>query len=365
MENRKLIYGLIVAVLFFNAFLAGYLLNSAGLRRAEISLGTGGVLDKFSQNPKPGTNNNPTSTIKELKNLSRREAVSVTTSADGNNILYYEKNTGKVFEANLDTAQEGIVSATILPNFIKTIWAPNKKEVVSLFYTPQGNEFKYYNYNTKRSVGLALNISSVVFSPDSSQIAYFETNKDGGAIFISQPDGSIGKKILNTRISNLELSWPKNDLLAFKTRDDYSGNWSVFTLSKDGALVKLLESENGLENKWSLDGSKLLFSHIDENGVKVLSIKNLDSGEEIKLSPVITASKCSWSIDNKTIVCAIAKPLNSLREELFEINTEDKSQKLIASPEKDINVSDIFLSSLENYIIIQNAIDGELYYIQR
>lgn len=157
-------------------------------------------------------------------------------SKEKNSVLYHEKGTGKVFEIALGDLREKSVSETPLANLIKTIWAPSRKEVVALFYYPQENRYKYFDYKTKTSVDLGGSIKSPAFSPDGSQVAYFGTKENSRGIFISKPDGSSFKNIFPSRLENAEVYWPSDNLLAFKIR--VTDGYELFSLSKTGEIKK-------------------------------------------------------------------------------------------------------------------------------
>ena len=98
-------------------------------------------------------------------------AISIT-EGGFNTVRYYEKNTGRVFDINLATKNRVAVSNTILKNFIKKIWSPNNKEVVSIFGSENGGDFRYYNYETKESKVIGGKIKDISFSPSGNKIVY-------------------------------------------------------------------------------------------------------------------------------------------------------------------------------------------------
>jgi len=364
--TQKLLTVLIVVSLSLTAFLGGYLISQKDFHR-NPDLGSGNMLNKFSDTSDPDglsisspppLNKNSVSDI--LKLLSPKKVVSPTMSQEKNSILYYEKGTGKVFDVTLNDLKEKPVSDTSLTNLIKTIWAPSKKEVISLFYYPKGDRYKYFNYKTRAFTDLGTNIKSLVFSPDGEQIAYFG-NKDGSrGIFISEPDGSSFKKILSSRLENADVYWPSDELLVFKT--EVEDGSELYSLSKTGEIRKILDSRDGLEIKWSKDGSKVLFSQKigPEFG---LFYKNISSESETPLNVATDASKCDWSIDESTIVCGIPRSSAS-GDEIYEINL-DGTKKLLSSPTTKINTTELFLSGLDDYVVILNSLDNKLYVLKK
>lgn len=356
--NPKLLTTLTVISLSFTAFLGGYLISQKDFHRNPDSTSTGNILDKFSNtNPNSGSQAGSSET---LRLLSPRSVISPIISKEKDSVIYYEKNSGKVFEVTLKDSREKLVSDVPLANLIKTIWAPSRKEIVSLFYYPNGNHHKYFSYKTRASIDLGDDIRSLSFSPDSSQIAYFSQNESSQGIFISRPDGSSFKKLLPSRLENMEIYWPLDEWLSFKT--ETTGGSELYGLSKNGEVKKILDLSENLEIKWSKNGSKILFSQKVESGIG-LFYKDILSEFETSLNVSTNASKCDWSIDGKTVVCGVPRSSES-GDEIYEIGL-DGTKKLLSSPTTRINTAELFLSGLDDYVVILNDLDNKLYVLKK
>jgi hypothetical protein len=356
--NKKLLITLTVISLSFTAFLSGYLISQKDFHRNPSSISSGNILNKFSD-----TNSDfgrQTGSYETLRALSQRSAISPAMSKEKNGVIYYEKDTGKVFEVTLNDMREKSVSDVSLSNLIKTIWAPSRKEVVSLFYSPNGIHYKYFNYKTRASVDLGTGIKSLSFSPDGNQIAYFGDKGGSKGIFISQPDGSSFKKLLPSRLENAEIYWSSDNLLTFKV--GVTGGFELYSLSRDGEIQKILGTKGELEIKWSSDGSRILFSQQTESGIG-LFYKDVSSKSETPLNVATDASKCAWSIDSKTVVCGVPGSSTS-GDEFYEISL-DGTKKLLSSPTSRINTAELFLSGLDDYVVILNGLDNKLYVLKK
>ncbi len=357
--NQKITITLTAISLSLVAFLSGYLISQTDFHRNPNSNSTGNILDKFSNQD----TNSPEARLpmgQSLRLLSQRSVLSPVISEQKDGVIYYEKDSGKVFEDTLSDLREKSVSDVPLTNLIKTIWAPSRKEVISLFYYSNGNHYKYFNYKTRASVDLGTGIQSLAFSPDGSQIAYFG-NKDGSrGIFISKSDGSSFKNILTSRLENAEVYWPSDNLIYFKT-DTVDGS-ELYSLSTTGELNKVLDARDGLDIKWSKDGSRLLFSQKTEPG-DGLFYKNIPSGDETPLNVATSASKCDWSIEGESMVCGVPRSSGS-GDEIYEIGL-DGTKKLISSPTSTLNTAELFLSGLDDYVVILNSLDSKLYALKK
>lgn len=352
MKKKSFIFFLLFALL---AFIAGYFLVQGGYlegKRAQTST----ILDKFSQSEKISDNSD---SLQLFSSLSENKVVSISNSTSSGEILYYEKNTGKIYKINLESGEETSLSDIIVTNFIGAIWSPNKKDSIQLIYSPKGTRFRYFNFVTGESKEFDQNVKSIVFSPNGEYIAYYilQINEDAseeGRIYISQPNGKYQKFIFRTRIANPFLSWPIKDKLQLATESA-----GVFLLSEEGKLDKLMESFVGFDFNWSKSGKKILFSVFDESdNFQYNSFVALaDTRQSYQIKTETIASRCAWSIDDLNLYCAVAK--SPTEDELYRINTEDKKAELIAQP--GMQIGEFILSTLENYVIFTGASDNKIY----
>lgn len=351
MKSKSILF-LIVVILAFSAFLSGYFVSQKDFRGGfkNSDNRSTSILEKFNvQTVKNGP--------KSLSLLSDRRALSPTLLKAENKIVYYEKNTGKVFRIDLEGKKEEVISYDPLPNLIRTIWSPTAQEVVSLFYGPGGNRFKYYNYKTHFTSDLGTEIKSLIFSPSGDQIFYFTKEDQVFSFFIAKPDNSLAKKILSTRLEYAEVYWPADDLLAFKAIN-LDGTYSLYSLSRDGQIKVIIKSKEDLDVRWSQDGARLLLSS-REDGLLDLSYLDLTSGEIKSLSTSTSADKCAW--DTKiSVICGVAKASSS-EDEIYRIDIGG-TKKLLDSPKMRLAVQGVFITN--NYIVTLNSLDNRLYLLK-
>ena len=360
--NRKILIFLLVVFSFLAAFLSGYLLSGNSFQKeAEVSdYKTGNILDKFDNEFVISKENS----FQQPSLLGKNRVASFTVSSNGSGVSYYEKGTGKVFSVDPLTKEEQPILAAGIVNFIGAIWSPNKKEVISQVSSPLGAQYKYYNFQTKESALLKNNTKSAVFSPDGRQIAKFIFSETENVynIVISEPAGVASKKIFSTRIPDAEIYWPQDDLLAFKVTDN-RGYAKVFSLTKEGALKEIAGDAKNLEIKWSQDGQSFLFSATGEIGRPELFYKSIGGKEPLLLSVSTSASKCAWSIDNKTVICAASLTAEE-NEELYKISIADGVKQLITPLSQNMRVREILLTNIGDYAIFLNSYDEKLYFLK-
>ena len=366
MKNKFLSF--LIFALTLTAFLAGYIMVKRGVS-TENNTRTGTILDKFDSQQ---TTDSSQQTTNDHNNqpflVADRRIDSFTNSLNKNSVLYAEKGTGRVYEISLEDKSDEIISNSVIPGFLSSLWSPNKKEIINSMAHNSELTFAYHNIETGRASNLNMEISSIAFSPDGNQIAYYSKdsidntnpeegplNSEGGTgkITISQPDGSYPKKIFSTRLVNLELSWPTKESLAFKTSAG-----EIFLLTESGGLTKLTEARNQPQERWSKNGTKVLLSQIasTDKVETALVVKDIQSTVETNLNLTGDASKCAWSIDNIHIFCETSDM------ELYQINISDGSKKLIA--ELNYPIKNPTLSSVEDQLLFINLADEKLYAIK-
>lgn len=358
------------------AFLVGYLLMGKNLS-SNPKPETGTILDRFegqdTENNAETAKSGPT--IPFL--ITDKKVISVASSNNKNGVLYFEKGTGKILEFNFIDRNEKILSDTVLPNFISSIWSPARKEVIHSFYVQSGQDYRHYSFSTDKTTQLDPNMHSLAFSPDGNLIVYYYlaeettepsqsesseeladaptelTTKQVGKIIIAQTDGQYPKKILTTRIKDLEISWPAKNQIVLKTVDS-----GIYILTEEGELTKFMEPMGLFQEKWSQSGKKVLFSVLkDDKEEPTLWIKDLATREEKPLEIEGSADKCAWSIDDTNIICALAKSPSI--DELHQINIVTGSKNILAEPE--IPIKEVALSETEDYLVFISALDDKLY----
>lgn len=360
--SRKIVTFLLVIFSFLAAFLSGYLLSGGGFQKEadNSDYKSGNILHKFDSEFVISKDDS----FQKPYLLSADKVSSFTAANNGSDIIYHEKGTGRVLSVNPADKEAKILSTDIFANFIKAIWSPDKKEVIIQFYSPSGARYKYYNFQTKESAILKNGVKSAVFSPDGRQIVSFVFSETDNVynIAISNPTGSTAKNIFSTRLTDAELYWPQDNLLAFKIADN-RGHSKIFSLTKDGALKEIIKDAKNLEINWSQDGQSFIYSAEGEGGKSELFHKNIGEENATILPIAASASKCGWSIDNKTIVCATPAASED-NEKIYKINVATGAKQLITPLDQNMRVREMILSNIENYAIFLNAYDEKLYFLR-
>jgi dipeptidyl aminopeptidase/acylaminoacyl peptidase len=307
------------------------------------------------------------------KELTNMPTVSAVTGLGSDTIRYYELRTGKAFQIDLKTRTTTILSAKKLDGFIRTIWAPNRDDVVSAFTQSTGTVFRSYHYATGLTSSLDSLVSSVTFSPDGRHIAYVTSDADHSAIFISDIDGAQPHKIIDTRIADAELSWPLADTLVLVSRHAGGPGRDMTVIGADGSLAPLLSNISNLEYAWSRDGSKLLYSYFDQSGGVRLWYMDVSQHTPVSLGLATSASKCAWHNDNTEITCgvpsntALAHDVSAADSATLDdiitlhILTGEQTKQYSIQKGVYIGVIDPVISSSGSFFVFTNLFDQKLY----
>lgn len=318
---------------------------------------------------------------KKLTVISQVPVISPIISADGKKIKYYTRDNGNVFESGFNGAGLTRISNTVLPDILKILWSPDKNKVISIFKDAQTGVRKYYyNYQTGASKPLHKSVQFVSWKPNSEKIVYqfIDENSNSNYLNIAEPDGSNWKNIFPTRLKDLIIEWPKNDLVSFRSKPSGLSPTIFFSLNPDsGKLTNLLPNFYGLSVLWSPNGEKNIYSKTDENGTNLRLEMSEKEGSETKNVGISTfAEKCVWSEDNRTIFCAVPAVLPSnavlpddyyknilnISDDFWQLNLDTgEKTKIDLGEDKSIDASDLLLSPQEDYLFFVNKKDGLLY----
>ena len=341
------------------AFLAGYYFS--GKNSSDTAVLSGSVLSGFET---AANNTGKVASYPQNTNrpLNSERATSLAVSNNQDSVVYYGKRTGRIIELNYVLGTESIITNTGLDNFISSIWSPDKKSTISLFYNSSGNYYQYYDFKTKRVSVFKNNITAIAYSPDSKNIVYLQEGELGSSVYMALPDGSSRKKILNTRLQNIQLFWPAADKIYIQAISDKDNGSFLFRIDEAGNTLKLLDGGLEMQINFSPDGERFLTSYI-LNGELVTSLVAKNT-EEVAIKQLLWANECAWNTNSDLIYCVSPGINKDHRPEVIEYGVLDGTSRQIGNLPFSGHVSLAILSTSENYLILLSKTDDKIYSIK-
>lgn len=360
MNNKNFLISLIAALIGLIAFLGGYLIAQKGNSSQQANISN---LSRFSSSPaNPDNIKNPENkNLPRLTRLSVVKAANPVISGDGKKILYFEKETGKVFTTDFSGQKHEAVRGEILTGLTEVKWSPNGSEVI---ISQSGSKKSYLNLETKETRQLNDQISGVSWSKNSQKIAYlfYDPKTEEGQISVANPDGSVFKNILPTRASQLTIDWINDGQISFYNPAEE--NSSLFLLDIESKqLEKTLNSLIGLKILWSPDGSKLLYSYQENAGSKV-ALLDRQTKLNFEIDLPTKADQCVWSLDSFYLYCgASLAGSKQAGDNLYQLDAVKKEFGLFfeSLPTDQLKIKKPLLSPAENFLFFINDFDQYLY----
>lgn len=366
---------ILVVLLIYNLFLKGKIPLPGRWGGKFPSGEEGGVEPEI----KPG--------IKEkIKAISQDRVIGPTLSSDGKKVMYYSVDTGNVYESNFDGSELIRTSSDYLSDLIEAKWSSDKEKVITTLVDGKGTVAKFlYDYYSKKSTSFNKFIREIAWSPNGEKIIYQYLNDytDENKLSIADPTNTAWTNVFETRLRDLVLEWPRDDIISLRTRPSGLATSLLYTLNPaTKELKKVLGNIYGLVAKWGPRGEKIVYSATNSEGKNIsLFTVNGDGGDKREIDVETLVEKCAWSEDNRNIFCAIPRVIPSdlvmpddyykglfqSSDNFWKINLETGEKKQAVSPlemKTSYDAHTLFLSPEEEYLFFINKIDGRLYSIE-
>ena len=307
-------------------------------------------------------------------------------SPDGQSIKYYAKDTGKVFELDILSEKNKLVSDTDLPGLLQVSWSPDATKVLSEFSGPENRSvFSLYDYTQKKAARLNGNIDAATWQSNNKIIyKYFDPTTKKGSINVADPDGSNWTKITDISTANLSIApIPMTGLISFWNKADSSTATLLQSTSiLSGEKKDLIKGVFGADFLWSPDGNLILESSVDKKGGSKLDLGIVNNlGKEYKSLGIPTLiSKCAWSRNSKFVYYALPTSIPdgavmpndymnnkfNTSDTFWKINIETGEKTRLVELDKikaGYDAASLFLNADESLLFFINRSDGKLYKI--
>jgi len=211
-------------------------------------------------------------------------------SPDGLIIAYYEHTDDRQWSLwimNADGAGERRLTGT--PNRLdwSPAWAPDGRSIMFTRSTMEPawrSELWTVTLDGGQSRVGTVEGQGAQWSPDGTEIAWFDYVEGGGDIWITKPDGSKARRLTDHPAEDWWPAWsPDGRKLAFQSRRD--GNFEIYAINADGSGMMRLTT-NGADDeepKWSPSGGRIAFSSLRDGHYEVY-VMNADGSNQRRLT---------------------------------------------------------------------------------
>ncbi len=341
----------------------------------------------------PTTPATPTTTIppgelRQLTQLTQKPisgATFISSTTTKQVVRYFEKNTGHVYDIDLQKGESSRISNTTIPGIFEVHWLKNGEQAAIRYIenNETGVEDTVRNFiitsisaTSTHGIFLSSTIKTITTSPKGDQIFYLSPYDGLNFGIVAASDNKKQKQVLSTPFGEFLASWPNDRTITLLTKPSADAQGYFYKLDPTTLYFdKILGSIAGLTALLSPSGENVVYSEESSQGLKTY-IYNIKENKSSPFALTTMPEKCVWSKVKKEIIyCAVpasvpigAYPddwyqgLLSFSDRIWKIDTSNGSTEIIsAENNQDFDFINPFLSKDENYIFFQNKKDGTLW----
>lgn len=302
-------------------------------------------------------------------------------TADGQSVLFYQPNDGHFYRVTAD-GQTQTLTDEVFFNVEDVTWSPNRERAILEY--PDGSNV-VYNFQTQRQVTLPKHWEEFSFNASGDQIAFKSSGVDRASrwLGVATADGGQAQAVqaLGDNGSRVSVDWSPNRQVVATYRESTSEDQQeVYFVGLNGENFRSLTVPGlAFQGQWTPDGSRMLFSVTSAASGYKPSLWIVDaSGEAIgqnrySLGLNTWADKCAFQ-GTSSVICAVPQTLadgsglapglsSTIPSDLYRINLTTGERALIARPDTNIAVKDIFLAEDNRSVFVQDGPSGRIYKI--
>src|SRR3989344_1171248 len=272
-----------------------------------------------------------------------------------NAVRYVDRATGHIYDFNLATRERVKIVNQTLPKIYEAHFKPDGNTVL----------LRYLKNDSDTVENLSLTLTP---PPTATSSLYKITS--------TLLRGYTGPVAINSPFTDWAFSDGKKVVAYTKPSSDAPGY--AYSMSASGGLSKILGPLNGLVALINADGSRILYSHVEDGETKLFS-RSLANNSSSEVLPATLAEKCVWSAKNAELVfCGVPayapktgeldnwyKGAIHFSDNLWSFDTDTEVAQFLAEPKVDISTDlDVYqpkLSPNEDYLVFINKNDLSLW----
>ena len=172
--------------------------------------------------------------------------------------------------------------------------------------------------------------AGAAYAPDGLKFTFSTSVDDNTDVYVSQADGSAGRRLTATRGIDISASWsPNGRRLAFIS--ERAGSPQVYTMLADGSDVRRLTFQGNYnqEPAWSPKGDLIAFSGRDEKRVFDIYTINPETGKVARLTQNEgTNEKPAWSPNGRYLLYSSTR---SGKRQIWVMGADGANQRQLTS----------------------------------
>lgn len=332
----------------------------------------------FIENQNPDITPTAVGRITNTSRLVDGPTLGQTINSKTGQVQYYNPADGKFYGVD-QNGQTNLLSNKVFYNVSDVTWSKDGNKAVLEY--PDSSKV-VYDFATKKQATLAKHWEDFDFSANGDKLVMksLGMDPDNRYLAITNSDGSGGKVIeyIGENDKRVYPSWsPNNQIVAMYTEGiDYDRQTVYFIGLNNENFKSTVIPGRGFQQQWSPDGNRLLYSvYYGENQMKpmlwIVDASGSQIGNNRQMLNVQTwAEKCNFSGSNE-LYCAVPTSLDygagflpslsdQTPDQIYKINTQTGTKQLMAIPDNDVTISNLFVSPDGNNLYFTNKNTGSI-----
>lgn len=221
------------------------------------------------------------------------------------------------------------------------------------------------------------NIIDFGISPDGKSLAYLLSTSVGSDGYSAKIDGTNGKKLFSTPLSELLLSWPSLSTLLLQTKSSAGATGAAFSVSASSGTVSPLVYAPGLTSIADTAFARVVYQRRGTDTSSYVHDVKFGKDKALSFNPI--PEKCAWSKTQSSILYCAAplqyiapsyldewhQGVSSVPDVLFSYNVVSGQNIILAAPGSDggvpSDIAELAVSPDDHYLLFIKKGDRSLW----
>lgn len=301
------------------------------------------------------------------------DVLSPALSLDGSSIYYVVREDGHVKKVNLEGRNEESVSNLTVLEVFEALWSPKKTKLV-MRYHDSGIVKTFLNELATATPSRVMpqTITSVTWSPDGIQLAYFSRQNETTNLVTADQNHRNPKTVYSTPIPDFNLQWASKSSILLVSKPSGLAPSLVQRFDVSTRRIQtLLANSFGIIALSLADGSGFIFSETSNRGLaQELKRYKFADGSIAGLGVTTLAEKCVSDTKATKLYCGVPQSAAgfmpddwyrgeiSFNDSLIELDLKTSRIKKFDLEGMSFDIVNLFPTSDNKYIFFQDKNTG-------